>query len=183
MFRTLTIAGVVSAMTLWCAGTANAQTLSVEFSVDGNSYYGRDRESTDGDRSGEVAFKYQFGSGFRLGAGVAIGKFDEPVSDPSFTTFSLFLEPAWVFRRRGRVRPFVGGRVGWEQERVGDQSHGLWAYGWGAGALGGVAAKLGEHVSVAGRVLVTWLDLARDASSHDGVRVTAGVTFAFVHER
>ena len=178
MRRTLTIVGAVSAMTFWYAGPANAQILSAEFSLDGNSYHGSDRESTSGDRSGEVAFKYEFSTGFRLGAGVGIGKFDEPVSDPSFTTVSIFVEPAWTFRRSSRIRPFVGGRVSWEHERVGDQRDGLWAYGWGAGALGGVALRLGEHVSVGGRVIVTWLDLERDASSHNGLRLAAGATFA-----
>jgi hypothetical protein len=178
MLRILTIAGAVSAMTFWHAGNATAQILSAEFSLDGNSYHGRDRETTKGDRSGEVAFKYEFRSGFRLGAGVGIGKFDEPVSDPSFTTVNFFLEPSWGLRRSSRVRPFVGGRVSWEHERVGDQNTGLWAYGWGAGALGGVAVKLGERVSVAGRVMLTRLDLERDASSHDGLRLAAGATFA-----
>jgi len=178
MLRALTIACAVSAMSFWHAGSATAQLLSAEFSLDGNSYHGRDRESTQGHRSGEVAFKYEFRSGFRLGTGFAIGKFDEPVSDPSFTMVTVFVEPSWVFRRSSRVRPFVGGRVSWEHERVGEQSGGLWAYGWGAGAIGGVGVKLGEPVSIAGRVILTRLDLERDASSHNGLRLAAGATFA-----
>jgi len=83
MLRTLTIAGVVSTMTFWHAGTATAQILSAEFSLDRNSYHGRDRESTKGDRSGEGAFKYEFRSGVRLGAGVGIGKFvEQPSGEP-----------------------------------------------------------------------------------------------------
>ena len=178
MLRTLTIAGAIAAVTFWHTGNATAQIVSAEFSLDGNSYHGRDRESTKGDQSGEVAFKYEFEGGFRLGAGVGIGKFDEPVSDSSFTAVNLVLEPSWGFRPGSRVRPFVGARVSWEHERAGDQSAGLWAYGWGAGALGGVAVKLGERVSVAGRVMLTRLDLERDASSHDGLRLASGATFA-----
>jgi hypothetical protein len=178
MLRSLTLAGAVAAMSFWQAGDATAQIVSTEFSLDGNSYHGRDRESTAGDRSGEVAFKYEFSSSFRLGAGVGIGKFDEPVSDPSFTTVTVFLEPSWGFRRSSRVRPFVGGRVSWEHERVGDQSSGLWAYGWGAAAIGGVGVKLGDPVSVAARVVLTRLDLERDTSSHNGVRLAVGATFA-----
>lgn len=178
MRRTLTTAGAIVAITFWHAGHATAQILSAEFSLDGNAHYGRDRESTRGDQSGEVAIKYQFKQGFRLGAGVGIGKFDEPVSDSSFTTVSVLVEPSWVFRPTRRLRPFVGGRVSWEHERVGSQNAGLRAYGWGAGAIGGVALALGEAVSVAGRVSLTGLDVDRDASSHDGLRLSAGVTFA-----
>ena len=178
MLRTVPIAGAVLAMSLCQTGIATAQILSAELSLDGNSYHGEDRESTNGDRSGEVALKYEWRSGFRLGGGVGIGKFDEPVSDPSFTTVTVFVEPSWVFRRSSRVRPFVGGRVSWEHERVGDQNGGLWAYGCGAGAIGGVAVKLGEPVSVAARVVLTRLDLDRSNSSHNGVRVAAGGTFA-----
>ena len=83
-----------------------------------------------------------------------------------------------MLRRSSRVRPFVGGRVSWEHERVGDQSTGLWTYGWGAGAIGGVAVRLGEPVSVAARVILTRLDLERDASSHNGLRLAVGATFA-----
>jgi hypothetical protein len=178
MLRALTMAGAVSVMSFCYAGNATAQILSAEFSLDGNSYHGRDRESTNGDRSGEVAFRYEFSSGFRLGAGVGIGKFDEPVSDPSFTTINVFVEPSWVFRRRNRLRPFVGARLGWEHERVGEQSTGLWAYGWGVGAIGGMAVKLGEPVSVAARVVLTRLDLDRDASSRKGLRLATGATLA-----
>jgi hypothetical protein len=180
MVRTLTIAGAVSAMSLWQAGNATAQILSAEFSLDGNSYHGRDRATTTGDPSGEVAFKYEFKSGFRLGAGVGMGKFDEPVSDPSFTTVTVFVEPSWVLRQSSRVRPFVGGRVSWEHERVGEQSAGLWAYGWGVGANGGVGVKLGEPVSIAGRVMITRLDLERDASAHNGLRLAVGATLALM---
>jgi hypothetical protein len=66
--------------------------------------------------------------------------------------------------------------VSWEHERAGSQNAGLWAYGWGAGAIGGVAFALGEAVSVAGRISLTGLDIDRDAASHDGLRLSS--TFA-----
>ena len=168
----------VAAMFFACSAGASAQELSLSVSVDASSYRGDAYQTTDRDRGGEVAIGFATSRGLRLAAGVFVGKFDEPVSDPSFTAVSLFVEPTWTFRRKARVRPFAGARVGWEHQRVGDQSNGLWAYGWGVGGVAGVLVRLGEPVSVGLRTVFSGLNIERDNStSRNGMRVQLGGTF------
>jgi hypothetical protein len=158
--------------------TASAQQLSVALSLDATSYTGDAYESTDGDQGGEVAVGYEMSTGFHLAGGVFVGKFDEPISDPSFTAVSLFAEPSWIFRRTARVRPLIGTRVAWEHQRVGDQNDGLWAYGWSVAGVGGVLVRLGEPVSVGVRAVVSGLNLERENdSSRNGLRFQIGGTF------
>src|SRR5262245_28423990 len=168
----------IVAMLLASSGIASAQELSFSVSLDVTIYRGDAYASTDGDRTAEVAVGYEMSRGFRLAGGVLFGKFDEPISDPSFTAVSLFFEPAWVFRPRARVRPVVGTRVAWEHQRVGDQSNGLWAYGWGVAGVAGVLIRLGEPVSVGVRTVVSGLNLERDnGTSRNGMRFHLGGTF------
>jgi hypothetical protein len=168
----------VAAMFLACSAVASAHELSFAVSLDASSYSGDAYQTTDGDRDGEVAIGFETSRGLRLAGGVFVGKFDEPISDPSFTAVGLFFEPSWTFRRSARVRPFAGARVGWEHQRVGDQSNGLWAYGWGVGGVAGVLVRLGEPVAVGLRTVVTGLNIERDnATSRNGMRVQFGGTF------
>jgi hypothetical protein len=166
------------AMFLARGTTASAQELSVAVSLDGTSYSGDAYSTTDGDRAGEVAVGYETARGIRLSGGVFVGKFDEPVSDPSFTAFSIFFEPSWILRRTARVRPLIGARVAWEHQRAGDHSDGLWAYGWGASAVGGLLVRLGEPVSVGLRTVLSGLNMEReDGTSRNGLRFQIGGTF------
>jgi hypothetical protein len=158
------------------AGAAAAQELSVLLSLDATSYDGDAYTATDGDRGGEVAVGIQM-SRLRFTGGVFVGKFDEPISDPSLTALSLFFEPAWMFRRSARVRPVIGPRAAWEHQRVGDQSAGLWAYGWSVGGLAGVLVRLGEPISVGARAVVSGLNMEREnGTSRNGLRVQLGGT-------
>src|SRR5262245_21671852 len=141
-------AGVVAVVLLSSGMAAAAQELSVGLTLDATSYRGDPYASTNGDRGGEVNVGVETSRGLRLGGGLFVGKCDEPVSDASFTAVGLFFEPAWILRRKSRVRLVVGMRVSWEHQRVGDVSNGLWAYGWGVGAVGGVLIRLGEPVTV-----------------------------------
>jgi hypothetical protein len=165
-------------MFIACSTAASAQELSLAVSLDASSYKGDAYQATDGDRGGEVAVGFETSRGLRLAGGVFVGKFDEPISDPSFTAVSLFFEPSWTFRPRARIRPFAGARVGWEHQRVGEQSNGLWAYGWGVAGVAGVLVRLGEPVSVGLRTVVSGLNVDRgDGASRNGVRVQLGGTF------
>ena len=165
-------------MLLMCGAVASAQELSLAVSLDTSWYSGDAYQSTDGDRAGEVAIGYETSRGLRLSGGVFFGKFDEPISDPSFTAVGLFFEPSWTFRRNSRVRPFAGARVGWEHQRVGDHLNGLWAYGWGLGGVAGVLVRIGDPVSVGVRSVVSGLNLERDnGTSRNGLRVQLGGTF------
>ena len=147
-------------------------------SIDATSYGGDAYATTDGDRGGEVAVGFEMSRGLRLVGGVFVGKFDEPISDPSFTAVSVFFEPSWILRRTARVRPIVGARVAWEHQRVGDQSDGLWAYGWGVAGVGGVLVRLGQPVSVGLRTVVSALNIERgNGSSRNGLRFQLGATF------
>ena len=71
---------------------ASAQELSLAVSLDASSYKGDAYQTTDGDRGVEVAIGYETLRGLRFSGGVFVGKFDEPISDPSFTAVSLFFE-------------------------------------------------------------------------------------------
>ena len=176
--RTVLINAAAAAVWLVLGGTAAAQELSLVMTLDATSYKGDPYESTRGDRGGEVSFGYETSRGLRLGAGVFVGKFDEPVSDPSFTAVSIFVEPSWVFRRTARVRVVLGTRVAWEHQRAGDQSNGLWAYGWGVAGVGGVLVKLGQPVSVGLRTVVSGLNMDREnETSRNGLRLQIGGTF------
>jgi len=169
---------LVVASLLGARTQAAAQELSVALSLDSTSYYGDAYSLTDGDRGGEVAIGYETSRGLRMSGGLFVGSFDEPISDPSFTAIGLFFEPAWVFRHRARVRPILGARVAWEHQRVGDQSNGLWAYGWGAGGVGGVLVRLGEPVSVGVETVLMGLNMDRqDGTSRNGLRFQVGGTF------
>jgi hypothetical protein len=168
---------MVALFLVWSA-VVSAQELSLALSLDGTSYKGDAYQTTDGDRGGEVAIGFETSGGLRLSGGFFFGKFDEPISDPSFTAVSVFFEPSYTFRRSARVRPFAGARVGWEHQRVGEQSNGLWAYGWGVAAVAGVLVRLGEPVSVGVRTVVSGLNLERDdGTSRNGTRVQVGGTF------
>jgi hypothetical protein len=178
LHRTVSSCAGVAAMFLACSAVAAAQELSLGVSLDASSYRGNAYQTTDGDRGGEVAIGFETSRGLRLAGGVFVGKFDEPISDPSFTTVSLFFEPSWTFRRNARVRPSAGARVGWEHQRVGEQSNGLWAYGWGVAGVAGVLVRLGEPVSVGLRTVVSGLNIERDnGTSRNGMRVQLGGTF------
>lgn len=166
------------AVFLACSAVASAQELSLALALDATSYRGDAYQRTDGDRGGELAIGFETSRGLRLAGGVFVGKFDEPISDPSFTAISLFFEPSWTFRPRARIQPFAGARISWEHQRVGDQSNSLWAYGWGAAGVAGVLVRLGEPVSVGLRTVVSGLNIERDdGSSRDGMRVQLGGTF------
>jgi hypothetical protein len=168
---------VVAVFVALCA-PLSAQELSFAVSLDGTWYGGDAYNMTNGDRAGEVALGYETSRGIRLAGGVFVGKFDEPISDPSFTAVSAFFEPAWIFRRTARVRPLAGARLSWEHQRVGDQSNGLWAYGWGAAGVAGVLVKLGEPVSVGVRTVLSGLNMERgNGASRNGVRLQLGGTF------
>ena len=175
---TRTSIGLGIVVMLVCGATASAQELSFSLSLDATIYGGDAYKPTNGDRGGELAIAYQMMRGLKLGGGVFVGKFDEPISDPSFTAVSLFFEPAWVFRRTARVRPFVGSRVAWEHQRAGDRSSGLWAYGWSVAGVAGVLVRLGEPVSVGVRTVVSGLNMDReDQTSRNGLRVQVGGSF------
>jgi hypothetical protein len=162
---------------LLTTGPAFGQELSLAVSLDTTTYGGDAYDTTEGDVGGEFTLGYETARGLRFASGVFVGKFDEPVSDPSFTAISVFFEPSWAFRPTSRVRPVVGARVGWERQRAGNQSTGLWAYGWGAAGVGGVEVRLGEPVSVGVRTIVTGLNIERDdGSSRNGVRVQVGAS-------
>jgi hypothetical protein len=157
--------------------TASAQELFVAMSLDGTSYQGDPCISTDGDRAGERAVAVETSRGMRFSGGLFVGKFDEPISDPSFTGVGLFFEPSFVLRRTARVRPVVGARLAWEHQRVGDQSKGLWAYGWSAGGTAGLLSRLGEPVSVGLWTVVSGLNVDRqNGTSRNGLRVQVGAT-------
>jgi hypothetical protein len=116
---------------------------------------------------------------WQLGAGVFVGKFDHPISDPSFTAIAVFLEGGRIWQLSGRVRALAGGRIAWEHERVGDQSGGLWAYGWSWGPTGGLDVSLTERFFAGATVSWAFLDLGRDAVgteviSRNGHRVATG---------
>ena len=150
--------GIVGIL-LASASSAFAQELSLSVSLDATRYGGDAYSLTEGDRGGEVALGFETSRGLRLSGGLFVGKFDEPISDPSFTAIAVFFEPAWIFRPTARVRPIIGARVAWEQQRVGDQSNGLWAYGWGVAGVGGVLVRLGDPVSVGARAVVSGLNM------------------------
>ena len=164
-------------VTLASSAPAAAQELSFSVSLDAVSYNGDAYHVTDGDRGVELALGFETSRGIRLTGGVALSKFDEPISDPSFTAVGLFFEPAWVFRRTARIRPFAGARIAWEHQRVGDHTNGLWAYGWGAGGIAGFLVRLGDPVSVGVRTVVSGINAERDdGSSRNGPRVQLGGT-------
>ena len=57
---------------------------------------------------------------------------------------------------------WVGARYGWAHGRVGDREGGSWAWGWLAGAAGGVSYQLSDDVGIGLQVDVMRLSLRRD---------------------
>jgi len=152
-----------------------AQTGTLSLAVEGLSYGGDDYDQTNGDRAVTLAGSYRFRPAWQVGAGAFVGKFDHPSSDPSFTAIALFVEPARVWQVAPRIRAITGARVAWEHERVGDQSNGLWAYGWSWGPSGQLDVSLSDRVFVGGTLTWIVLDLGRDGPvSRNGHRLQSG---------
>jgi hypothetical protein len=159
-----------------------AQELTVAASVSKLTYGGDDYDATNGDRSLDVVMRYRWWRGLQVGGGAFVGKFDHPVSDPSFTSIAVFLESTWLWRPEGRVRPYAGGRVAWEHERVGELDGGLWLYGWSIGPSAGVDVVLTERVFVGMAGWWAALDLGRELTANviedrKGHRFSLGGTF------
>jgi hypothetical protein len=152
---------------------AVAQELSLTLSVERLTYHGEDYADTDGDRAVEIAFRYQSARGWGIGAGVMVGKFDHPESDPSFTAIAVFAEPTWRWRRQRRLQPFGSGRLAWEHERVGEQHAGLWAYGWSAGPTAGLDVAVTQRVFVGAKATWVMLDMGRSLTRAMSSRATA----------
>jgi hypothetical protein len=100
----------------------------------GSGEYGE----TDGDWRAEAVLRYESRGLFRAGIGAEVGKLDEPYSDPSFTAVGVFGELGLGKVLANRWSGLLAGRYGWSHERVGEESNGLWAWGWQAGVLAGV---------------------------------------------
>jgi hypothetical protein len=164
-----------------------AQQLSAAVALPKPFYGGGDYSATHGDWQAEGTVRYAFAAPIRVGVGVGGGKFDEPYSDPSFSSVWLHLEASFRSLVRPDLQTWVGARYGWTHERVGDRESGLWAWGWLGGAVGGVDYALSERFGVGVQIDVMLLNLRRDESGvpppggldREGWRVSVGPVLRF----
>ena len=148
-----------------------------------NTYGGGDYALAEGDWQAEATARYHFAGPFGLGAGVTVGKFDDPASDPSFTSVAVYLEPSVDAALSSEFGVWAGGRYGWAHERVGSRERGLWGWGWEAGGAAGVDYALRAGLGIGLQVEAMRLDLARDedlfpasaSRDREGWRLAAGI--------
>jgi hypothetical protein len=160
--RTALICALALAASISAPGRSHGQGLSATIALGKPFYWGGDFSDTQGDWQAEVTARYHFDGPFRIGIGLGGGKFDEPFSDPSFSSLWLYVEPSLRREIGARLQTWLGARYGWTHERVGDRDGGLWAWGWLGGAGGGMDYALSERVGVGIQVDVMHLDLRRD---------------------
>src|SRR5262245_26038412 len=113
----------VLAMLLMAGVPCRAQRVSMAAGVDVVSYLGDELEDRHGSRAGSLTLRYAPTHHTTFGLGASIASFDVTGTGSSFTSYTIFLEPALAFSA-GHYRTYAGPRIGWEQERLGsDISH------------------------------------------------------------
>lgn len=175
------------ALALAMADPARGQPVSFTVAASKTAYGSGDYGQTHGDWRAEVVLRYEARGLFRAGLGAEVGKLDEPYSDPSFTAAGVFGEIGLGKVLADRWSGLLGGRYGWSQERVGDESDGLWAWGWQAGAVAGVDYRVAASTAVGLQAEATHLSLRRDEGltsppaglSRRGWRFGLGLTLRF----
>jgi hypothetical protein len=165
MLRFAVGAAVQLAVTAGSAVVAEGQPLSFTASALKTTYGTGDYEATRGDWQAEGVLRYHSHGLFRIGVGAQVGKFDEPYSDPSFTSVGVFVEPALGRAFAERWCGSLGARYGWAHERVGEEVDGLWAWGWQAGLVAGLDYRIAAHTAVGVELDATRLSLERDEGS------------------
>ena len=171
------------------AGTAAlpAQSLSMSLAALKTSYSAGQYDETRGDWNAEAVLRLQLWSPVHLGLGVGAGKLDEAYSDPSFTAVGAFLEPSVSAVLNENWGGTFGLRYGLQQERVGEKSNGLWAWGWQAGAAATIDYHLTEGTTIGLQLEATRLDLRHDEDlplppsgvEREGWRLGAGAVLRF----
>ena len=166
---------------------ASGQPISFTAAISKTAYGSGDYADTNGDWRAEGALRYEFRNRFHAGVGAEIGKLDEPYSDPSFTAAGIFAELGLGKALGDRWSGLLAGRYGWSHERVGEESDGLWAWGWQAGVVAGVDRRVATSTAVGLLAEATHLSLQRDehiASPPSGLqrrgwRYAVGLTLRF----
>jgi hypothetical protein len=141
----------------------HAQSLSMSVAALKTSYSSGQYNDTRGDWNADAVLRLGTWSPLHVGLGVSVGKFDESYSDPSFTAVGAFLEPSVGAVLSENWGGTFALRYGLQQERVGERSDGLWAWGWQAGAVATIDYHLSEETAIGLQLEATRLDLRHDA--------------------
>lgn len=168
--RGCTALAAAAALAAFAPTTAHAQGFGTSpggFGIDVNGGYhdlgGDDFEGIEGGFGADATLRYNFASGFGVGAGGEIAFLGVEGTDENADLTELYGEVRYDFPTGTAVRPFVAGRVGYAQLSPDeDVQDGFDLDGIAAGGNAGVAYWLSDEVALQGVALLNFLSLSAD---------------------